>query len=141
MCCYGNRAVICDANFRMAPRFRLPIVGWMDLEHYPKCSRCTTLTMRSRRSAQTCGIASSRRDLSNHPMYNAPGFTFLEKVGWNRSAGFCWINLMWKVTRNDAATADLGGYAVRAARQEVTHQLQLRRTVGDSGEHRERVAA
>jgi hypothetical protein len=44
-------------------------------------------------AVQTCGIASSRRDLSNHPIYNAPAFILFPKVGLERSAGFSWINL------------------------------------------------
>ena len=45
-------------------------------------------------AVQTCGIASSRRDLSAYPIFIAPGFIFLSESGWERSAGFSWINLI-----------------------------------------------
>ena len=44
-------------------------------------------------AVQTCGIASSRRALSAYPIFIAPGFILFSESGWERSAGFCWINL------------------------------------------------
>ena len=46
-------------------------------------------------AVQTCGIASSRRALSPYPIFIAPGFILFSEVGRIRSAGFCWINLMY----------------------------------------------